>query len=140
MQRDGQMKIGDRVGAVLSSNNNVVKVLGFGVFSGYEKPPEPPGYCTFEEYSEVMREQKDIPAEQLTDHNLKGGYDLYIKRISRPNPKLTLDDGRVVWGFQCWWGPESEIKKRFFVGGVTVLWVDLESNPLPSVPSEWTNA
>lgn len=22
------------------------------------------------------------------------------------NPKILLDDGSVVWGMQCWWGPE----------------------------------
>ena len=23
-----------------------------------------------------------------------------------------LTDGGVVWGFQCWWGPEEQVKKR----------------------------
>lgn len=22
-------------------------------------------------------------------------------------PKIVLDDGQVVWGAECWWGPES---------------------------------
>lgn len=21
------------------------------------------------------------------------------------NPKITLDDGTVIWGYQCWWHP-----------------------------------
>ena len=21
------------------------------------------------------------------------------------NPRIDLDDGATVWGFQCWWGP-----------------------------------
>lgn len=28
-----------------------------------------------------------------------------------PNPKITLDNGGVVWGYQCWWGKEAKIKK-----------------------------
>ncbi len=27
------------------------------------------------------------------------------------NPRITLDDGRVVWGYQCWWGGEEEVKE-----------------------------
>lgn len=23
------------------------------------------------------------------------------------NPKIILDDGEVVWGCECWWGPEA---------------------------------
>ena len=25
-----------------------------------------------------------------------------------PNPKITLDSGEVVWGYQCWWGPMTK--------------------------------
>jgi len=27
------------------------------------------------------------------------------------NPRIKLDDGRTVWGYQCWWGPESQYDK-----------------------------
>lgn len=27
------------------------------------------------------------------------------------NPKLVLDNGDVVWGCECWWGPENIIKE-----------------------------
>jgi len=26
-----------------------------------------------------------------------------------PNPTLHLDDGTVVYGYQCWWGPEEKV-------------------------------
>jgi hypothetical protein len=29
----------------------------------------------------------------------------------RPNPKIKLDSGKIVWGCECWWGPEEKIKK-----------------------------
>ena len=25
-------------------------------------------------------------------------------------PRMTLDDGSVVWGPECWWGPEEKIR------------------------------
>lgn len=28
-----------------------------------------------------------------------------------PNPRLTLDNGWVVWGCECWWGPKDQITK-----------------------------
>lgn len=28
-----------------------------------------------------------------------------------PNPKILLDNGDVVWGLECWWGSEEEIKE-----------------------------
>jgi len=37
------------------------------------------------------------------------------------NPKITLDDGTVVWGAECWWGPEHEIKE--YIGDKKVVMV-----------------
>ncbi|MFF1469107.1 hypothetical protein [Streptomyces mirabilis] len=27
------------------------------------------------------------------------------------NPRIDLDNGTTVWGFQCWWGPEDGFEK-----------------------------
>ena len=43
--------------------------------------------------------------------------------IGFPNPKLQLDDGTVVWGCECWWGPEDKI--RAMHEGKTVVQVDM---------------
>lgn len=37
------------------------------------------------------------------------GYD--ESPLGVPNPKIELDDGTVVWGFQCWWGEQEKIEK-----------------------------
>lgn len=29
------------------------------------------------------------------------------------NPCIELDDGAIVYGMECWWGPEEAVKKRF---------------------------
>lgn len=33
-----------------------------------------------------------------------------LLNVGSPNPKIVLDNGDVVWGCECWWGPEEEIK------------------------------
>ena len=38
-----------------------------------------------------------------------------------PNPKIILDDGGVVWGYQCWWGDEEAVLKK--VGDREVIMV-----------------
>lgn len=49
-------------------------------------------------------------------------------RIFRiPNPRIVLDDGGVVWGFQCWWGEEEIFEKMR--KGRTVVVVSLPSEP-----------
>ena len=30
---------------------------------------------------------------------------------SRRNPCIELDSGEIVWGCECWWGPEEDFKK-----------------------------
>ena len=40
-----------------------------------------------------------------------------------PNPKLEMDDGTVVWGCECWWGPEAKVKAH--LEGKTVVSVDM---------------
>ncbi len=32
----------------------------------------------------------------------------YMKGLT--NPKILLDSGEVVWGCECWWGPEDQVK------------------------------
>lgn len=53
------------------------------------------------------------------------GRGVYQGRLHSPvvgfaNPCIKLDDGRTVWGYQCWWGPESMIDDEEFVQGRTI--------------------
>jgi hypothetical protein len=85
--------------AVLSATSAEVSLLGFGVYVGDEVPPAPMGAvraifgaATWEDFDRVVAE--DVGAEP--------------NPALRPtNPKIVLDDGQVVWGAECWWGPES---------------------------------
>jgi hypothetical protein len=44
--------------------------------------------------------------------------------MDHPNPQITLDNGKLVFGCECWWGSEEEIKKQCV--GRKVVEVDIE--------------
>lgn len=41
--------------------------------------------------------------------------------VAIENPKLVMDNGAVVWGCECWWGPEEKIKERLAGVEITVI-------------------
>lgn len=52
------------------------------------------------------------------------GYGVYEGRVMNedigfPNPCIKLDSGELVWGYQCWWGPEEKVKAM--IGGRHVV-------------------
>ncbi len=95
-------KPGTRVFAVLCADEKEVQFLGFGVYVGDEVPPVPMGIVrslfeatTWEEYDATL---------------VRDG--LAVADYPRPtNPKIQLDSGDVVWGAECWWGPEEAYPK-----------------------------
>ena len=93
-------KVGDRIGALLSVSETEVKVLGFGIYAGEEVPTRAVGML-----AEILRTTKF------------------------PNPKLVLDSGKVVYGCECWWGPQDTVKARIAereARGDTIEYVDID--------------
>ena len=43
-----------------------------------------------------------------------------------PNPKIVLDNGKVVFGCECLWGPEAKIKGM--IGGREIVEVDIDES------------
>jgi hypothetical protein len=76
------VKIGDRVGCFLSVVHDTALFLGWGTYVGDEVPPN-------EGHSSLTA---------------------YLSGLRQANPKILLDSGDVVWGCECWWGPEAEVK------------------------------
>ena len=79
-----------RVGAILSSNKEEVHFLGYGEYVGDEVPPA--DTADPESFQQLLHEN------------------------SIANPKIVLDNGNVVWGCQCWWGPEEKVKTNISDG------------------------
>lgn len=84
-----------RVGAICDADKEEVRLFGYGVYEGDEVPP--PGIQIF-------------------------GADLHA--LGHTNPKIKLDSGKVVWGCECWWGPEEKVKAT--IGARKVVEVDIE--------------
>lgn len=78
--------IGDRVGAVASiSSDGIGELFGYGEYMGELVP--------------------DYEGERGTITDL-------LKALNRPNPTIKLDNGEYVYGCECWWGSEEEVKQR----------------------------
>ena len=58
------------------------------------------GYGTFQGHT--------IPPENV------GGFN-----FGRPNPTIRLDSGDIVYGCECWWGPEKEVAKM--IAGTEII-------------------
>ena len=91
-----------RVGALFATRkqNKVVELFGYGELLDDEIPESAVG-----------------PLADLT------------RLMRRPNPKIQLDSGLVVWGCECWWGPEEDVKaqvERYEKKGWTVKNVNVE--------------
>jgi hypothetical protein len=82
---------GIRVGAILGADKATVEFLGYGIYEGdfpfgNTEPTDPVG------------DTADKVRAQAQDNGMF------------PNPRIRLDSGSVVWGCECWWGPEDQIK------------------------------
>jgi hypothetical protein len=96
-------KPGERVGAILGGNKETgIEFLGFGVYEGDfvygDTESDPVGW--------VPDMVRSLPEDQ------------------RPrNPRIRLDSGEVVWGIECWWGPEGKVCKQ--LEGKKVVYVSI---------------
>ena len=73
-------KVGDRVFAAESSDEDEVRMFGVGV-----------------------RLEDAVPDASV------GGFGPILMRMGRTNPRIRLDSGDIVWGCECWWGAEAEL-------------------------------
>lgn len=84
-----------RIYAVLDANQDSVRLIGFGEYVGDEVPTQ---------------EAAGPMAQAMAEMGI-------------PNPKLVMDNGEVVWGCECWWGPEEKWSKM--AEGKTIINVDM---------------
>ena len=97
---------GSRIGALQSANQSEVRLFGYGTYQGDHVPPD-----------DVM-----------------GPFNSRIGLFGCRNPKLVMDDGTVVWGCECWWGPEDQIAEA--IAGRTVVIVQPARTPCTDAERE----
>lgn len=78
------VKVGERIGAIVSAKNGVVELLGYGV-----------------------RVEDKVPPSDAA------GFGSMLHSAGATNICLQLDDGSEVFGCECWWGGEEAIKSKF---------------------------
>lgn len=89
------------MGAIMSADEKKVHLFGYGVYKGREVPP--PGITLL-------------------------GMDLHEAGL--PNPRIDLDNGQVVWGCMCWWGPEEVVRE--VIGDREIVMVDVPALAQPA--------
>lgn len=90
-------KVGERVTAVFGTSEqdeDTVEVFGSGVYEGDSIPTEAVGFLA--------------EAAQQMKHK---------------NPRIRLDNGKVVYGCECWWGSEKSVEKN--LKGKKIVMVDI---------------
>lgn len=97
---------GTRVIAICRSEGDTLYIYGFGVYEGNFLPPavnidDEVELCT----SEYLASQKDDP-ENTPPMDADSIRAMVVECMQ--NPRIKLDDGKVVWGYECWWMPESD--------------------------------
>jgi hypothetical protein len=117
--------VGCRVGVILSADDTTVQFLGWGTYEGDFIPPE---LSNPDVMLERMREMAPALEEQIGLDKLLKDFQLWNKNpivVSIfGNPRIKLDSGKTVWGYECYWGPES--KMRDYIGGRQIVEVDIE--------------
>lgn len=75
-------KVGSRVAAICSATEEKAIIFGKGTYIGDQVPPKGIG-----EFTDLLNE------------------------AGITNPTIKLDDGNLVYGCECWWGPEEILDK-----------------------------
>jgi len=86
--------VGQRCGAILSANQDEVRLLGYGI-----------------------RVADEVP------HGAGGMAEILVK-TGIGNPCILLDNGKKVFGCECWWSSEQRVKEM--IGNRKVIEVDVE--------------
>ena len=77
--------VGSRVAAVSHGTGDEIFIFGYGVYEGDFVPGD---------------DAQGMLADMCRETKLK-------------NPRIRLDNGDVVYGCECWWGPEDVVRKKF---------------------------
>lgn len=91
---------GERVGAMLSRRGRALNLFGYGTYLG----------------------------EQPVGKQAAGWIAKVVRGHKTTNPTILLDDGQLVWGCECWWGTEAQVRRlvhRWVEGGGIVVRADL---------------
>ena len=110
---------GTRVIAMSHTEDDVLYIFGFGVYEGDFLRPgvdldaEVVTLRTWEENElakpgGIMREIASLTGKPPAPHS-----DDQLRQIAEQmnqNPRIRLDNGKIVWGYECWWGNAGDFE------------------------------
>jgi len=96
------MKEGRRVIAVSHSEDKEMFIFGHGVYEGDFVPGD---------------DDETRPAGMLGE---------MMYNLGHSNPRIRLDNGKVVWGCECWWGDADNFATKY--AGYTITEVDIDAS------------
>lgn len=67
------------------------------------------GHTAEEDFDKRMDEVEEKLRQDRAQPVRERAHELLLRMAN--NPKIELDNGDVVWGYQCWWGPEEQWAK-----------------------------
>lgn len=94
-------QVGTRVLAISHSDKSKAYVFGYGTYEGDKAP-------------------KDYPIDQQP----AGMIGRFIVQEGRENPCIKLDNGKYVWGCECWWGPAEGAEEH--LEGLEIKEIDIQ--------------
>jgi hypothetical protein len=129
---------GTRVWAVRNADQETVWAFGFGVYAG--DFPRPGGASDTDRVA-AEKAIQHFDAMPLPPDDPKAAAWLAADRVKPMaqrvnelvhemslNPKIVLDDGGVVWGYECWWGEAADSTPQEWAAGRRIVVV-----PAPAV-------
>lgn len=94
--------VGTRMGAILGTNDKEIEFFGYGEYLG----------------------------EIVPDKVNSVGMAKMLADMGITNPAIKLDTGGTVYGAECWWGEEAQIKENIdkaVAAGRTLIHVDVNA-------------
>jgi hypothetical protein len=121
LPRTQEPKPGTRVIAISHEEEDALYIFGYGVYEGRYLSP----LVNLDEElksfkAEINRARRTFPfLPELPDEELRK-----IVSSGLSNPRIKLDNGKTVWGYECWWSSmegididsiEDELGKKIVV-------------------------
>lgn len=108
--------IGSRVFAISHNDEKNTYLFGFGVYEGDTLPLDKSDIA--EARAATLKKTDTLLRAAVAEDGLavadEGKFAKAVLREAENigNPRIRLDDGRYVWGCECWWGPEEDMLKQ----------------------------
>lgn len=104
------LPIGTRVVAVSHNEGNTLFVFGRGVFEGYFLPDAIDVTKQVAEIREQYAIQRTVTPNLPEEFTEQDAFTALL--LSESNPRIKLDSGETVWGYECWWNDEAIFDKK----------------------------